>query len=162
MSSSLACRLGIGWLGDGESSNASRCWSTKRSRAGKISAPISLTATISTWSAALPHRETENMKDGSDAIADWPILNALLNCSSGADLVVNHGLACSRGVSAGSPSLLDGNPATAERPGRVLDWRSRHRRAPRGCRIRYRRGTGQAVRPVGHRAAGPSFLGSTA
>ena len=60
------------------------------------------------------------MKDGSDAIADWPILNALLNCSSGADLVTVHGLG-GRGVSAGVTIVADGNPATAERLKRVLD-----------------------------------------
>jgi len=71
------------------------------------------------------------MKDGSDAIADWPILNALLNCSSGADLVPIHGLG-GRGVSAGVTIVADGNPATAERLKRVLDGdraevgRSRH------------------------------------
>jgi urocanate hydratase len=68
----------------------------------------------------MPHRETENMKDGSDAIADWPMLNALLNCSSGADLVAIHGLG-SRGVSAGVTIVADGAPATAERLKRVLD-----------------------------------------
>jgi urocanate hydratase len=60
------------------------------------------------------------MRDGSDAIADWPILNALLNCSSGADLVAIHGLG-GRGVSAGLTIVADGNPATAERLRRVLD-----------------------------------------
>ena len=60
------------------------------------------------------------MKDGSDAIADWPILNALLNCSSGADLVAIHGLG-GRGVSAGVTIVADGKPATAERLKRVLD-----------------------------------------
>jgi urocanate hydratase len=60
------------------------------------------------------------MKDGSDAIADWPILNALLNCSSGADLVAIHGLG-GRGVGAGVTIVADGNPPTAERLKRVLD-----------------------------------------
>ena len=71
-------------------------------------------------SAAVPHRETENMRDGSDAIADWPLLNALLNCASGADLVAIHGIG-SRGVSAGVTVIADGNAATAERLQRVLD-----------------------------------------
>jgi urocanate hydratase len=60
------------------------------------------------------------MKDGSDAISDWPILNALLNASSGADLVAVHGLG-GHGVSAGVTIVADGNPATAERLKRVLD-----------------------------------------
>ena len=75
---------------------------------------------LDSGSVAMPHRETENMKDGSDAIADWPLLNALLNCSSGADLVAIHGLG-SRGVSAGVTIVADGAPATAERLKRVLD-----------------------------------------
>ena len=82
---------------------------------GKISAPIAFTRDhLDSGSAALPHRETENMMDGSDAISDWPILNALLNCASGADLVAIHGLG-GRGVSAGVTIVADGNPATAER-----------------------------------------------
>src|ERR1700755_3064559 len=60
------------------------------------------------------------MKRGSDSSADWPLLNALLNCASGADLVAIHGLG-SRGVSAGVTMIADGNPATAERIKRVLD-----------------------------------------
>jgi urocanate hydratase len=60
------------------------------------------------------------MRDGSDAIADWPLLNALLNCASGADLVAIHGLG-SRGVSAGVTIIADGDPATAARLQRVLD-----------------------------------------
>jgi urocanate hydratase len=68
----------------------------------------------------MPHRETENMRDGSDAIADWPMLNALLNCASGADLVAIHGLG-SRGVSAGVTIVADGTPSAAERLKRVLD-----------------------------------------
>jgi len=88
---------------------------------GKISGPIVFTRDhLDSGSAAMPHRETENMRDGSDAIADWPMLNALLNCASGADLVAIHGLG-GRGVSAGVTIVADGNPATAERLKRVLD-----------------------------------------
>ena len=68
----------------------------------------------------MPHGETENMRDGSDAVADGTLLNALLNCCSGADLVAIHGLG-SRGVSAGMTVIADGNPATAARLQRVLD-----------------------------------------
>ena len=110
----------IGWLGYGERSRLARLVN-EAVGSGKISAPIAFTRDhLDSGSAALPHRETENMKDGSDAIADWPILNALLNASSGADLVAVHGLG-SRGVSAGVTIVADGNPATAERLTRVLD-----------------------------------------
>jgi urocanate hydratase len=110
----------IGWLGYGERSRLALLVN-EAVASGKISAPIAFTRDhLDSGSAALPHRETENMMDGSDAIADWPILNALLNCSSGADLVAIHGLG-GRGVSAGVTIVADGNPATAERLKRVLD-----------------------------------------
>jgi urocanate hydratase len=110
----------IGWLGYGERSRLALLVN-QAVASGKISAPIAFTRDhLDSGSAALPHRETENMKDGSDAIADWPILNALLNCSSGADLVAIHGLG-GRGVSAGVTIVADGNAATAERLKRVLD-----------------------------------------
>jgi urocanate hydratase len=110
----------IGWLGYGERSKLALLVNDAVA-AGRISAPIAFTRDhLDSGSAALPYRETENMKDGSDAIADWPILNALLNCSSGADLVAVHGLG-GRGVSAGLTIVADGNPATAERLQRVLD-----------------------------------------
>jgi urocanate hydratase len=110
----------IGWLGYGERSRLALLVN-EAVASGKISAPIAFTRDhLDSGSAALPHRETENMKDGSDAIADWPILNALLNCSSGADLVAIHGLG-GRGVSAGVTIVADGNAATAERLKRVLD-----------------------------------------
>jgi urocanate hydratase len=110
----------IGWLGYGERSRLALLVN-EAVASGKISAPIAFTRDhLDSGSAALPHRETENMKDGSDAIADWPILNALLNCSSGADLVAIHGLG-GRGVSAGLTIVADGDSATAERLKRVLD-----------------------------------------
>ncbi len=110
----------IGWLGYGERSKLALLVNDAVA-SGRISAPIAFTRDhLDSGSAALPHRETENMKDGSDAIADWPILNALLNCSSGADLVAIHGLG-GRGVSAGLTIVADGAPATAERLKRVLD-----------------------------------------
>ncbi|MBV8836752.1 MAG: urocanate hydratase [Alphaproteobacteria bacterium] len=110
----------IGWLGYGERSRLGLLVN-EAVASGRISAPIAFTRDhLDSGSAALPHRETENMKDGSDAIADWPILNALLNCSSGADLVAIHGLG-GRGVSAGLTIVADGNAATAERLKRVLD-----------------------------------------
>ena len=110
----------IGWLGYGERSRLA-LMVNEAVADGRISAPVAFTRDhLDTGSAAMPHRETENMRDGSDAIADWPLLNALLNCASGADLVAIHGLG-SRGVSAGVTMIADGNPATAERLRRVLD-----------------------------------------
>jgi urocanate hydratase len=110
----------IGWLGYGERSRLA-LMVNEAVASGKISAPIAFTRDhLDSGSAAMPHRETENMRDGSDAIADWPLLNALLNCASGADLVAIHGIG-SRGVSAGVTVIADGNAATAERLQRVLD-----------------------------------------
>ncbi|QPF87345.1 urocanate hydratase [Bradyrhizobium genosp. L] len=110
----------IGWLGYGERSRLALLVNDAVA-SGRISAPIAFTRDhLDSGSAALPYRETENMKDGSDAISDWPLLNALLNCSNGADLVAIHGLG-GRGVSAGVTIVADGNPATAERLKRVLD-----------------------------------------
>jgi urocanate hydratase len=110
----------IGWLGYGERSRLALMVNDAVG-SGKISAPIAFTRDhLDSGAAAMPHRETENMRDGSDAIADWPLLNGLLNCCSGADLVAIHGLG-SRGVSAGMTVIADGNPATAARLRRVLD-----------------------------------------
>jgi urocanate hydratase len=110
----------IGWLGYGERSRLALMVNEAVAE-GKISGPIAFTRDhLDSGSAAMPHRETENMRDGSDAIADWPLLNALLNCASGADLVAIHGLG-SRGVSAGVTVIADGDSATAARLQRVLD-----------------------------------------
>ena len=110
----------IGWLGYSERSRLALMVNEAVAE-GKISGPIAFTRDhLDSGSAAMPHRETENMRDGSDAIADWPLLNALLNCASGADLVAIHGLG-SRGVSAGVTVIADGNSATAARLQRVLD-----------------------------------------
>jgi urocanate hydratase len=110
----------IGWLGYGERSRLA-LMVNDAVRDGTISGPIAFTRDhLDSGSAALPHRETENMRDGSDAIADWPLLNALLNCASGADLVAIHGLG-GRGVSAGVTVVADGTPSAAERLRRVLD-----------------------------------------
>jgi len=110
----------IGWLGYGERSRLALMVNEAVAE-GKISGPIAFTRDhLDSGSAAMPHRETENMRDGSDTIADWPLLNALLNCASGPDLVAIHGLG-SRGVSAGVTVIADGNPATAARLQRVLD-----------------------------------------
>lgn len=110
----------IGWLGYGERSRLALMVNDMVA-SGELSGPIAFTRDhLDSGSAALPHRETENMRDGSDAISDWPMLNALLNCSSGADLVAIHGLG-GKGVSAGVTIVADGRPETAERLQRVLD-----------------------------------------
>jgi urocanate hydratase len=103
----------IGWLGYGERSQLGLLVNNAVAD-GRISAPIAFTRDhLDSGSAAMPHRETENMRDGSDAIADWPMLNALLNCASGADLVAIHGV--------GVTIVADGTPSAAERLKRVLD-----------------------------------------
>lgn len=110
----------IGWLGYGERSQLA-LMVNDAVRDGRISAPIAFTRDhLDSGSAAIPHRETENMKDGSDPIADWPILNALLNCASGADLVAVHAFG-GWGVSAGVTVIADGSDEAAERLKRVLD-----------------------------------------
>jgi urocanate hydratase len=88
---------------------------------GALKGPVAFTRDhLDGGSAAMPFRETGNMRDGSDAIADWPILNALLNGAAGADLVAIHGLA-DYGKSAGLTIVADGTSAAAERLRNTLD-----------------------------------------
>ncbi|MFN2444218.1 MAG: urocanate hydratase [Vicinamibacterales bacterium] len=93
-------------------------------RDGAVKAPIVIGRDhLDTGSVASPHRETEGMRDGSDAIADWPILNALLNASAGATWVsVHHGGGVGIGYSihAGMVIVADGTPEADERLSRVL------------------------------------------
>jgi len=93
-------------------------------RTGRIAAPIVIGRDhLDTGSVASPNRETEGMRDGSDAIADWPILNALLNASGGATWVsVHHGGGVGIGYSihAGMVIVADGTPEAARRLERVL------------------------------------------
>jgi urocanate hydratase len=93
-------------------------------RTGRISAPIVIGRDhLDTGSVASPNRETEAMRDGSDAIADWPVLNALLNASSGATWVsVHHGGGVGIGYSlhAGMVIVADGSRDADERLQRVL------------------------------------------
>ena len=92
---------------------------------GEVQAPIVIGRDhLDAGSVASPFRETEGMIDGSDAIADWPILNALLNTSAGADWVsVHHGGGVGIGYSihAGMVVVADGSEGAAERLERVLD-----------------------------------------
>jgi urocanate hydratase len=91
---------------------------------GELSAPIVIGRDhLDAGSVASPNRETEAMLDGSDAIADWPILNALVNTAAGASWVsVHHGGGVGMGYSlhAGMVVVADGTPEAAERLERVL------------------------------------------
>jgi urocanate hydratase len=91
---------------------------------GEISAPIAIGRDhLDTGSVASPFRETEAMRDGSDAIADWPILNALLNTASGATWVSFHhggGVGIGNSLHAGQVIVADGTPMMRERIERVL------------------------------------------
>lgn len=93
-------------------------------REGSVTAPVAMSRDhLDSGSVAQPTRETENMLDGSDAIADWPILNALLNTAAGADLVALHqggGSGMGGSISAGMTIVIDGSDATQERLDRVL------------------------------------------
>ncbi|MGQ0545618.1 MAG: urocanate hydratase [Betaproteobacteria bacterium] len=110
----------IGWLGHGERSRLALLVNDMVAR-GALQGPVAFTRDhLDAASAAMPFRETENMKDGSDAIADWPILNAHLNGAAGADLVAVHQLGYN-GQSAGVTMVADGTPAAATRLERVLD-----------------------------------------
>jgi urocanate hydratase len=91
---------------------------------GELSAPIVIGRDhLDSGSVASPNRETEAMRDGSDAVSDWPLLNALLNTASGASWVsIHHGGGVGMGYSqhAGVVIVCDGTPAAAQRIGRVL------------------------------------------
>ncbi len=110
----------IGWLGHGERTRLALLVNGMVAR-GEVSGPIAFTRDhLDAASAAMPYRETENMRDGSDAVSDWPILNALLNGAAGADLVTVHQL-CDYGQSAGVTLVADGTPEAGARIERVLD-----------------------------------------
>ena len=91
---------------------------------GELKAPIVIGRDhLDSGSVASPNRETESMKDGSDAVSDWPMLNALLNCASGATWVsLHHGGGVGIGFSqhAGMVIVCDGTPEAARRIERVL------------------------------------------
>lgn len=104
----------IGWLGHGERSRLA-LKVNEAVAAGRLQGPIAFTRDhLDSGSAAMPFRETGNMRDGSDAIADWPILNAMLNGAAGADLITIHGLA-DYGKSAGLTIVADGTDSAATR-----------------------------------------------
>ncbi len=91
---------------------------------GELSAPVVIGRDhLDSGSVASPYRETEAMADGSDAIADWPLLNALLNTASGATWVSIHhggGVGIGRSIHAGQVIVADGTPLAAEKVARVL------------------------------------------
>jgi len=113
----------ICWLGYGERARFGAVINSLVKK-GKISAPIVIGRDhLDTGSVASPNRETEGMKDGSDAIADWPVLNALLNAVCGASWVsVHHGGGVGIGLSihAGMVIVADGSASAARRLERVL------------------------------------------
>ncbi|MFA5033633.1 MAG: urocanate hydratase [bacterium] len=113
----------ICWLGYGERARFGKVINNLV-KTGKISAPIVIGRDhLDTGSVASPARETEGMKDGSDAIADWPILNALLNTASGATWVSVHhggGVGIGNSIHAGQVTVADGTKEMEERLDRVL------------------------------------------
>jgi urocanate hydratase len=113
----------ICWLGAGSRHRAGLRFNELVAE-GAISAPIVIGRDhLDTGSVASPYRETEAMKDGSDAIADWPILNALLNTASGASWVAVHhggGVGIGKSIHAGAQVLADGTEEGAARLERVL------------------------------------------
>ena len=111
------------WLGHGDRARMALAIN-RLVREGEVAAPVAITRDhLDAGSCAYPTRETEAMPDGSDAIADWPYLNALLNASCGADVVAIHQNAGSIGgsVSAGMTLICDGTAATDERIVRAFD-----------------------------------------
>jgi urocanate hydratase len=113
----------ICWLGYGARARAGRLFNDLVA-AGRVRAPIVIGRDhLDSGSVASPNRETEAMRDGSDAIADWPVLNALLNAAAGATWVsVHHGGGVGIGYSihAGMVVVADGTPEAARRLERVL------------------------------------------
>lgn len=113
----------ICWLGQGEREKAGLAFN-ELVRTGKVKAPIVIGRDhLDTGSVASPNRETESMLDGSDAIADWPILNALVNTAGGASWVSLHhggGVGMGYSIHAGMVIVADGTPDAEERLKRVL------------------------------------------
>jgi urocanate hydratase len=113
----------ICWLGQGEREKAGVAFN-ELVRSGKVKAPLVIGRDhLDTGSVASPNRETEAMKDGSDAIADWPILNALVNTAGGASWVSLHhggGVGIGYSIHAGMVIVADGTPEAEIRLKRVL------------------------------------------
>ncbi len=115
----------ICWLGYGERAKMGKIFNDLVAT-GKVSAPIVIGRDhLDCGSVASPNRETENMKDGSDAIADWPILNAMLNAIGGASWVSVHhggGVGIGKSIHAGMVIVADGTKEAERRLERVLTY----------------------------------------
>jgi urocanate hydratase len=113
----------ICWLGYGERDKAGLRFN-ELVASGEVSAPLAIGRDhLDSGSVASPYRETEAMLDGSDAIADWPLLNALVNTASGASWVSIHhggGVGIGRSIHAGQVTVADGTTLAAEKLARVL------------------------------------------
>jgi urocanate hydratase len=113
----------ICWVGLGDRHRLGLAFNEMVAR-GELKAPVVIGRDhLDSGSVASPNRETEAMKDGSDAVSDWPLLNALLNCASGATWVsLHHGGGVGMGFSqhSGMVIVCDGTPESATRIGRVL------------------------------------------
>jgi len=113
----------ICWLGQGEREKAGLAFN-ELVKTGKVKAPIVIGRDhLDTGSVASPNRETESMLDGSDAVADWPILNALVNTAGGASWVSLHhggGVGMGYSIHAGMVIVADGTEAATKRLSRVL------------------------------------------
>ena len=113
----------ICWLGYGERARAGLAFN-ELVKSGKVKAPIVIGRDhLDSGSVASPNRETEGMKDGTDAVADWPILNALLNTAAGASWVSFHhggGVGMGYALHAGMVVVADGTDEAAEKLERVL------------------------------------------
>jgi urocanate hydratase len=113
----------ICWLGYGDRARAGLAIN-ELVRTGRVQAPVVIGRDhLDAGSVASPYRETEAMRDGSDAIADWPILNALVNVAAGASWVSVHhggGVGIGNSIHAGMVVVADGTDAAAERLDRVL------------------------------------------
>jgi urocanate hydratase len=113
----------ICWLGYGERARLGLRFN-RMVASGELKAPIVIGRDhLDSGSVASPYRETESMADGSDAIADWPLLNALVNTAAGATWISIHhggGVGIGRSIHAGMVCLADGTPLAAEKLERVL------------------------------------------
>ncbi|MGQ3413865.1 urocanate hydratase [Natrinema sp. LN54] len=125
---SRVCWLGYNTEGEGDNELTERARFALRINelvaSGEIAAPIVVTRDhLDAGSVASPNRETEAMRDGTDAVADWPILNALLNCAAGADIVSVHdggGVGIGNALHANNHVILDGSDLAAEKAKRVF------------------------------------------
>jgi urocanate hydratase len=113
----------ICWLGYGDRARVGLAFNALVA-AGRLKAPIVIGRDhLDCGSVASPYRETEAMKDGSDAIADWPLLNAMVNTAAGASWVSLHhggGVGIGMSIHAGMVVVADGTPEAARRLERVL------------------------------------------